>query len=37
MEAYNRCIEEGRRGEDLPKLHEKWSNRRIESITEPQD
>jgi hypothetical protein len=29
VDAYNRCIEERGRSEDLLELHEKWSNRRI--------
>lgn len=35
VEAYNRCIEERRRCEDLLKLHEKWQGRRIGGVQEP--
>lgn len=34
-DAYNRCIEERRRAEDLLKLHEKWRERRIGGVVEP--
>ncbi len=34
-DAYNRCIEERRRAEDLLKLHERWSERRIGGVVEP--
>jgi hypothetical protein len=35
VDAYNRCIEERRRAEDLLKLHEKWGERRIGGVVEP--
>ena len=36
-DAYNRCIEERRRAEDLLKLNEKWSSRRIGGVVEPAE
>ncbi len=36
VDAYNRCIEERRRAEDLLKLHERWAERRIGGVTEPE-
>ncbi len=35
VDAYNRAIEERRRAEDLVKLHERWSERRIGGVHEP--
>ncbi len=35
-DCYNRCVEERRRAEDLLKLHEKWSKRRIGGVQEPE-
>ena len=35
VDTYNRCIEERRRAEDLLKLHEKWRERRIGGVLEP--
>ena len=35
-DAYNRCIEERRRAEDLLKLHERWGERRIGGVVEPE-
>ncbi len=35
-DAYNRCIEERRRAEDLLALHNHWSQRPIEGIQEPE-
>ncbi len=35
VDAYNRCVEERRRAEDLLKLHERWSERRIGGVAEP--
>jgi hypothetical protein len=35
-DTYNRCIEERRRAEDLLKLHEAWSKRRIGGVVEPE-
>jgi hypothetical protein len=36
VDAYNRCIEERRRCEDLLKLHKKWESRPIGAV-EPKD
>jgi len=36
VDAYNRCIEERRRAEDLLKLHEKWAERRVGGVVEPE-
>ncbi len=35
-DAYNRCIEERRRAEDLLKLHSHWARRPIGLVTEPE-
>ncbi len=35
-DAYNRCIEERRRAEDLLKLHKAWDSRRIGGVGEPE-
>ena len=35
-DAYNRCIEERRRAEDLLKLHQKWSERRVGVWSSPR-
>ncbi len=35
-DSYNRCIEERRRAEDLLKLYERWSERPIGGVTEPE-
>jgi hypothetical protein len=34
--AYNLCIEERRRAEDLFKLHKVWEGRRIGGVVEPE-
>ena len=34
-DVYTRCVEERRRAEDLLKLHEAWSKRRIGGVEEP--
>ncbi|MDP8973345.1 MAG: hypothetical protein M3N45_09275 [Actinomycetota bacterium] len=36
VDAHNRCIEARRRAQDLVKLHERWSERRIGGVTEPK-
>lgn len=36
-DAYNRCVEERRRCEDLLHLHEKWSQRRVGGVIEPTE
>ena len=36
VDAWNRCVEERRRAEDLLKLHERWSERRIGGVGEPE-
>ncbi len=36
VDAYNRCIEERRRAEDLLKLHEVWRSRPIGGVEEPE-
>ena len=36
VDAYNRCIEERRRAEDLLKLHKVWRSRRIGGVVEPE-
>lgn len=36
VDAYNRCIEERRRAEDLLKLHERWSERPVGGVVEPE-
>lgn len=35
-DVYTRCVEERRRAEDLLKLHEAWSKRRIGGVAEPE-
>ncbi len=35
-DAYNRCIEERRRAEDLLKLHKVWRSRTIGGVQEPE-
>lgn len=35
-DAYNRCIEERRRAEDLLKLHARWRDRPIGGVVEPE-
>ena len=35
-DAYNRCIEERRRAEDLLDLHRRWSRRPIGGLVEPE-
>ena len=35
-DAYNRCIEERRRAEDLLKLRRRWRERRIGGVHEPE-
>ena len=35
-DAYNRCIEERRRAEDLLKLHNHWSQRPVGGVAEPE-
>ncbi len=37
VDAYNRCIEERRRCEDLLKLHEKWEGRPVGGVAEPSE
>ena len=34
-DAYNRCIEERRRAQDLLKLHQRWAERPIGGVAEP--
>jgi hypothetical protein len=36
VDAYNRAVEERRRAEDLLKLHNHWSMRRIGGVGEPK-
>ncbi len=36
-DVYNRCVEERRRAEELLKLRERWSERRIGGVAEPED
>ena len=34
-DAYNRCIEERRRAEDLLRLHKAWRERRVGGVVDP--
>ncbi|MDQ3377995.1 MAG: hypothetical protein M3533_14035 [Actinomycetota bacterium] len=36
VEAYNRCMEERRRAEDLCRLRKAWGSRRIGGVGEPE-
>lgn len=36
VDAYNRCLEERRRAEDLCKLRNAWESRRISGVAEPE-
>jgi hypothetical protein len=36
VDAYNRCIEERRRAEELLELHKRWRERGIGGVTEPE-
>ena len=36
VDAWNRCIEERRRAEDLLRLHEAWRARRVGGVIEPE-
>jgi hypothetical protein len=36
VDAYNRCVEERRRCEDLLKLHKAWESRRVGGVVEPE-
>ena len=36
VDAYNRVIEERRRAEDLLKLRERWAERRVGGVHEPE-
>ncbi len=36
VDAYNRCIEERRRAEDLLRLHQAWRERGIGGVVEPE-
>jgi len=36
VDAWNRCIEERRRAADLLKLHQRWSERRVGGVHEPE-
>ncbi len=35
-DVYNRCVEERRRAEDLLELRERWSERRVGGVAEPE-
>ncbi len=35
-DAYNRCLEERRRAQDLARLHKRWDQRRIGGVVEPE-
>ena len=36
VDAHNRCIEERRRAEDLLRLHERWAERPVGGVQEPE-
>ena len=36
VDAYNRCIEERRRAQDLLKLRQRWAERRVGGVAEPE-